>query len=296
MSNPSIFKLHESSDEWGGHWTEQKLNAFSKYVEAYLTILKKHDYWETIYFDGFAGSGTRKDKLQTVLYGQLKLTPHEEHIYKGAAERVVCLDKSFDYYYFVDKQQSLEKLKNKLDLLPKAKGKRMVFRQGDCNEQLKLLAASMRTRKYAALVLLDPFGMDIQWDSIACLKDTKTDVWILIPTGVIVNRLLDAAGKLDYSLRLQSFFGLSEAEIRKEFYIVQKQETLFGENEIIKKIENPIHHIANLYIRQLKTIWSFVTESPKVLYNRRNVPIYHFVFASNNSTAFKIADQIVKKT
>ena len=56
MNDPSTFKLHESSDEWGGQWTEQKLDAFTKYVEAYLTILGKHEYWKTIYFDGFAGS------------------------------------------------------------------------------------------------------------------------------------------------------------------------------------------------------------------------------------------------
>ena len=51
--------LHEPSEEWGGPWTEKKLNAFSKYVWSYLTIMNKYDYWETIYFDGFAGSGTK---------------------------------------------------------------------------------------------------------------------------------------------------------------------------------------------------------------------------------------------
>jgi three-Cys-motif partner protein len=142
--------------------------------------------------------------------------------------------------------------------------------------------------------LLDPFGMDIEWDAIASLNDTKSDVWVLIPTGVIVNRLLDSAGELKYSSRLESFFGLSEQNIRQEFYRTEKHVTLFGESEVVRKIENPIHHIANLYIRQMKVIWKYVTEKPKVLYNRRNVPIYHFVFASNNPTARKIAGQIIQ--
>ena len=53
------------SDSWGGRWTEEKLDAFEKYVNAYLTIMNtfrdKHN-WKLIYFDGFAGSGSRKEK------------------------------------------------------------------------------------------------------------------------------------------------------------------------------------------------------------------------------------------
>lgn len=52
------------SDSWGGRWTEEKLDAFEKYVNAYLTIMnsyrEKYD-WKLIYFDGFAGSGTRNE-------------------------------------------------------------------------------------------------------------------------------------------------------------------------------------------------------------------------------------------
>ena len=57
MNDPSTFKLHESSDVWGGQWTEKKLDAFGKYLSAYLTIFNDKSYYKTIYFDGFAGSG-----------------------------------------------------------------------------------------------------------------------------------------------------------------------------------------------------------------------------------------------
>ena len=52
----------EPGSSWGGAWTEEKLNAFEKYVNAYLTIMNKYrgQYdWKLIYFDGFAGSGSR---------------------------------------------------------------------------------------------------------------------------------------------------------------------------------------------------------------------------------------------
>ena len=50
-----------------------------------------------------------------------------------------------------------------------------------------------------------------------------------------------------------------------------------------------------LYIEQLKTIFKHVTEMPLVLYNGRKTPIFHFACASNNSTAIKIASQIINK-
>src|SRR5690606_41228475 len=90
--------------------------------------------------------------------------------------------------------------------------------------------------------------MQRDWDSIESLKDTRSDIWILVPTGVIVNRLLDKKGELKFLKKLQSFFGLKEEEIRQEFYQTEVQETFFGEIEITRKILKPIEKIANLYL------------------------------------------------
>ena len=56
--------LNEPSP-WGGPWTEEKLDAFEKYVNAYLTIMNQYrdrNEWKLIYFDGFAGSGSRIER------------------------------------------------------------------------------------------------------------------------------------------------------------------------------------------------------------------------------------------
>jgi three-Cys-motif partner protein len=286
--------LNEPPEEWGGPWTEKKLEAFSKYVWSYLTIMKKFPYWKTIYFDGFVGSGTREKQANTDLMQQLKITEEEERTYKGAAERVLGLKElGFDYYYFIDKNDaSLNKLKAKLD--EKFKDKKIVYRSGDANHQITELAKALRTKDYAALVFLDPFGMQINWNAIAELKDTRSDVWILIPTGVIVNRLLDKKAELKFSKKLQSFFGLPIEEIKAHFYEEKKVQTLFGEDEIITKVSQPIEKIARLYVERMKTIWQHVTEEPLVLKNRNGCPIFHFVFASNNQNAKKIAKQIIQ--
>jgi len=292
-------KEKSKSDSWGGPWTEKKLNAFRKYVSAYLKILKGQPQWKTIYFDGFAGSGERKNSNTEAeeIYKQLRFTEDEENVYKGAAERVLTpLDGLlFDFHYFVDaREESLARLKMKLNTMPNSKKTNLKFKAGDCNKWLSELAKALKTDKYAALVLLDPFGMQINWSSIADLKGTRSDIWILVPTGVIINRLLYRSGKLEHVEKLQSFFGLSEEEIKKEFYKKDVAPTLFGnDEEIVTKIVNPIGHIMNLYIRQLKTIWTYVTEQPLRLDNTKGRPLFHLVFASNNANALKIAKQII---
>ncbi|MBU0486537.1 MAG: three-Cys-motif partner protein TcmP [Bacteroidetes bacterium] len=285
------------NDEWGGPWTEIKLETFSKYVEAYLRIMNKNPFWKTIYFDGFAGSGSKEKETKSDLYRQLEISEEEERTYKGAGERVLSLDNSnsFNFYYFIDKEEkSLEKLKAKLQTIIDNSGRTVVFRAGDANMNIKKLAEALRTNEYAALILLDPFGMQIDWDSFKELKNTRSDVWVLVPTGVIVNRLLDKFAKLKHINKLESFFGLSGAEIKAYFYKHEVVQTLFGEEEIVIKVSKPIEKIANLYAKKMKTIWKYVTEEPLRLVNRNGVPIFHFVFASNNPAAVKIANQIIQ--
>lgn len=308
VSKDSEFKLNVSEplSQWGGLWTEEKLDTFTKYVNAYLTIMNKqrNKYgWELIYFDGFAGSGSRCEEINNPsgllleLFQGDRINQDELNLYQGAAERVLSIEQpGFDYNYFIDNNsESTIKLQKKLVKFSSEK-KKLIFRCSDANEQVRKLADALKkSQKLKALVLLDPFGMQVNWDSIKALANTSTDLWILIPTGVIVNRLLDRKAELKHIEILSSFFGLSEIEIRNYFYKKEIIQTLFGKEEIISKVNQPIKKIAELYIKQLSKIFHHVTDKPLVLYNTRNTPIFHFAFASNNATAKNIATQIINK-
>lgn len=297
--------VEEPREEWGGPWTEKKLRAFQNYVVAYLTIMNKHPYWETIYFDGFAGSGTRKEKLTNTLYLELDINEEERTGYKGAAQRLSELNEPyrFDFYYFVDKdEKAVNKLKAKLEPLNVGKKGKLQFKFGDCNAMLQQLADALHQKKtpngnalkYASLLFLDPFGMHINWSSLEALRNTKSDVWILLPTAVIVNRLLDRKGELKASAKLSSYFGLDEEEIRSRFYLPTGQQSMFGDEDQYKKVADPINTISNLYVERLRTVWEYVTEKPLRLNNRKGAPLFHFVFASNNASALSIANDIIK--
>jgi three-Cys-motif partner protein len=296
----------EPNSSWGGSWTEEKLNAFEKYVNAYLTIMNKYrnQYdWKLIYFDGFAGSGSRNEntssednQLMIDLIDEHQIAAEELTPYKGAAERVLNIAQDgFDFYYFIDKDAASSFQLQEI-LTPYQKGKRLEFRHSDANTEVSKLADAMhKNSKLKALVLLDPFGMQVDWSSIERLKGTSTDLWILIPTGVIVNRLLDRKCKLTHIEKLTSFFGKDEAFLKNYFYNTRQETTLFGDTEVVEKVQEPIRMIANLYIQQMKTIFKYVTEEPLVLYNTRNTPIFHFACASNNESAVKIAHEIINK-
>jgi len=293
----------KKQNNWGGNWTEQKLDAFEKYVESYLTIMiaqrKKYGNWpkRIIYFDGFAGSGSRsKETVSNIQHDQIELIDldiqeNETKLYRGSAERVVKLKKQFDEYYFVDSNYSaLSSLKVKLQ--PYC-SERCHYLEGNANNVLIEFSDNL-TSSDVALILIDPFGMQINWASIAQFKEKKVDIWILVPSGVIVNRLLDKKGELKNIKTLEKFFGINEKEIREVFYKKEQACTLFGNEELLVKVSDAIKHIAILYANRLKTIWNYIIDRPLVLMNSKNVPIYHFIFASNNKTAVKIAKRIIE--
>lgn len=302
-----VVKMYTKKN-WGGPWTNDKLDTFQKYVMEYLKIMhsqrRKYQTWpkEIIYFDGFAGGdkyGETKEE-ETILQEFLPyMTKEEANVYKSSPERVLDLDLNFDTYYFIDKnKQNIENLKNQLSQKYPQKINLCQFIPDDANTQLcRLICYLEKDPSKAALILLDPFGMQIKWSSIENLKNCKRiDLWILIPSGVAINRLLDRSGNLKQIKTLKEFYGLDEEEIRNFFYNEKIEKTLLGEEKNkYEKSQNTIKKATELYIIQLKKVFKHVTEEPLELINSRNVPIYHFVFASHNSTALKIASYIINK-
>lgn len=299
---------NSTQKSWGGQWTEDKLDCFQKYVKAYLTIMNSYREkfrWKLVYFDGFAGSGSREqslvaDEKAMSLFGEELHDASELHPYQGAAERVVQIEqqmRGFDEYWFIDKnEQNITSLELKLAEY-QTRGKK-IFRPNDANEEVLNLGRRLREHpKTKVLCLLDPFGMSINWDSIVALAGNGIDLWILVPTGSIVNRLIQKNGELRYPEKLEDFFGLPQQVIFDRFYEKKEAEAnLFDMGrEEVRKVKNIIGEIDQLYRDQLGQIFPYVTPEPLVMRNSRGLPIFHFVCASHNETAVKIAQQIINK-
>ena len=258
-------------NQFGGNWTEAKMEIVVDYAKAYLIIMNKQNWVKTLYFDGFAGSGLIGDA-------------EKEESIKGTALRILDIDqpKPFDIYYFVEKDE-----KNKNAHVVKA----------DCNKKLADMAKFlMENRKYRALAFIDPYGMTVNWDSIEKLKGLGIDFWILVPTGVGVNRLLIRNVEnipKGWLGKLEKFLGLTKEEILAHFYSSKTVNTLFGDETLTNKEEKAINKIGELYRQRLKTVFNFVSES-FVMRNSTNSIMYHFMMATNNETALKLANDVIK--
>ncbi|HPH91794.1 MAG TPA: three-Cys-motif partner protein TcmP [Ferruginibacter sp.] len=264
-----------------------------EYAKAYLNIMNVYANrynWKLLYFDGFAGSG----EIVKIVDDQLQF---DARITIGAARRIIEIDKprSFDEYYFVEKD--LNNFKQLEESTKKAFPKKKIFAtQDDCNKKMLDLSNYLKNPKnknYRTLAYIDPCGMQVEWRSIECLRGIPLDMWVLVPTGLGVNRLLKKNGQISdaWMEKLVKFLGLESEEIENHFY--KKHQNLFGEI-VSMKVEDAIKKSAKLYFNRLKSVFEFFS-NPYELRNSSNSVMYHLFLTSNNKSAITIANDIVKK-
>lgn len=280
-------------NHFGGNWTKIKIEILVEYAKAYLTIMNNRSFFKLLYFDGFAGSGEIVKITDDTEEGTVDVD-----ITIGAARRIIEIDdpRAFDEYYFVEmKPENHKQLEASTKLaFPK---KKIFTIQEDCNKKLIDLANYLRkpnNKNYRTLAYVDPCGMQVEWRSIECLRNLPIDLWILVPTGMGVNRLLKKNGQISdaWVERLKKFLGLEKDEIEKYFY--KKSETLFPDITDIKKEADAIDKSAKLYRSRLKDVFQFVSK-PYELKNSSNSVMFHLFLTSNNEAAIKIGNDIVKK-
>lgn len=99
--------------QFGGGWTDKKLKALSEYLTQYRLIFtanEKARFYTTIYLDGFAGTGERRDSAADQSDEQLSLTPdldREIQEYKrGSAAVALDLESPFDQYVFIPREST----------------------------------------------------------------------------------------------------------------------------------------------------------------------------------------------
>lgn len=279
-------------NQFGGYWTENKIEILVEYAKAYLNIMNTYatQYgWKLLYFDGFAGSGFIK-----------KGTKENQKLIVGAARRILEIEdpRPFDLFYFVEKDgTNADNLRENTELQFQEKNIHIV--STDCNEKIKSMSeflSSPKGRSYKTLAYIDPCGMQLNWSSLETMQKLSVDAWILVPTGMGVNRLLKNDSNISdaWVSKLEIFLGMPRQEILNYFYKEKVNHTLFGEETTTSKELKAIDKSAKLYKQRLASLFSFVSE-PYILKNKSNSIMFHFFMVSNNKTAVKIANQIINK-
>jgi|ERR1051326_1425915 three-Cys-motif partner protein len=285
---------------FGGDWTTQKLDSLRKYLTAYTTALKKTPF-RLAYVDAFAGTGYRNNPKSKIT-GQLAIPELKEEdsqeFLDGSARMALQVEPRFHKYFFIEQNRKrckeLEKLKDEFP----DKRDDINIKQEEANAYLQKFCRTIDWRSRRAVLFLDPYGMQVEWETIKAIGDTKAiDLWILFPLGVAVNRMVTKDGEINelWKRKLDIMFG--DTGWYEEFYRESVSQGFFGEKTRLEKVAN-FDTIGQYFVRRLKTAFYRVAENPRPLYNSRNVPLFLLCFATGNAKgapiAMRIADHILK--
>jgi three-Cys-motif partner protein len=157
----ALFKFDEIGD-----WSEIKLDIVEKYGAAYAKILGAKRF-KKFYIDGFSGAG-RHISRQT-----------DKQI-EGSPARALRISPPFDRYYFIDMNPQKTRYLQKL-----CDGRSDVsIHTGDCNAYLttQLLPTIQYGDYKRALCLLDPYGLDLDWEVMLQAGQSKAiDMFLNFP-------------------------------------------------------------------------------------------------------------------
>lgn len=194
--------------EFGSGHTEAKLVTVEKYLKAFTTALVGK--FTLVYVDAFAGSGASVPKTDKQ---QFRLIETDD-IIDGSTRRALRIAPSFDRFIFIEKLgRNLKSLQGLKEEFP-AKQDKIEILPGDANTELRNFATKLDKRNARAVVFIDPFGLSLDWETIAALgKTERIDLWYLVPSGGMSRQIkldgteLESAQLLDKVLGTQDWRG-----------------------------------------------------------------------------------------
>ena len=264
-----------------GKWSEDKLKLLKKYLEAYTKILRRQSWCRGYYYiDAFAGSGE-------------PLSREEGCIVDGSPRCALSIKHPFTKYVFIEiadwRVEKLKKLQQEFDYLD------IEIKQGDCNQilQEEIIPDLPYESNKRALMFLDPFSLDIEWETLEmAAKQGTIEVFINFPI-MAVNRtvLVSNIRRLSEKQieRMNRFWGTDEWH--RDLYRIGTD--LFGKT-YIEKIPQTGRSLSNLFRNRLKSVFPEVS-TPLIMRNSKNSPLYCLIFAGHKKTGRKIIESIFKR-
>lgn len=182
--------MPEIAQTFGDKHTVQKLETVQRYLQAYATALKFQSF-KLIYVDACAGSGSsvpkasleQPDRNQVLLDGFASPIVDTDEIIVGSAIRALGVSPPFHEYLLNDvKQANVDALRKSVREDFPHLADRVQLTRLDANEMLRNLCTSKNWKETRAVVFLDPFGLQIDYETLRLLGQTKAvDVWYLVP-------------------------------------------------------------------------------------------------------------------
>lgn len=203
------------TQRFGGRWTAEKLTVLGDYLAAYVTALKFQKF-TLHYIDAFAGSGSFVPK------------DGAREVRKGSAQIALGVD-GFHRLHFIEKApKRCAQLRSVIGDEP-----RVVVLEGDANDHLRRICAATNWRSNRAVLFLDPYGMQVDWQTLKAVGQTGAiDVWYLFPLSGVTRQLTRREDRMDEDKRRSLDRVLGTDRWREAFYDTEPAPDLFGHAEV----------------------------------------------------------------
>lgn len=263
-----------------GAWSELKLDIVGKYGAAYTGTFRNFPGIKKFYIDAFSGAG--------------------EHISKASGERVegspsraLKVKPPFDHLYFID----LEAKKTNYLRSLYGDNPKVTIKTGDATQILtqKILPPIKYEDYKRALCLLDPYGLDLDWQVIEMAGKLGTiDIFLNFPVmDMNRNAIWRNPDNVppDGIERMNRFWG--DESWREVAYKDHPQLKLFSAPDKEKQ-DNDI--IATAFGERLRQVAGFnYVAKPLPMSNSKNAIVYYLMLASPKEVARDIIEDIFSK-
>lgn len=279
--------------EFGAKHTALKQEIVLDYLRAYLTAMRKQRF-RLSYIDAFAGSGWRQSSTDADQEGLLP----ENGAAMGCALSVLRMPAAnrFDRYVFGDLskdnvlslQAAYQAALASGENVPPSGAVQILH--GDANDLVEAECRRLEGLRYdRAVMFLDPFGMQVSWRMLERIaKSGKIDLWLLIPTGIALTRVMPRHGEVPAKWRkaLDRFFG--GPDWQSELFTSTAPD-LFG--NISQRREATLQDITNYVLKRLRDLFGAGVH-PSGLELRiagRHAYLLAFACANPNPSAYRLA-------
>jgi three-Cys-motif partner protein len=238
------------------------------------------------YIDAFAGSVRPRAKED------------EERYIDGSPLRALQTEPQFDGYWFVDlSPRRIERVQRLRTEFPSCA---INVHQGNCNEILcnEIVPQLPYSSKQRAFVFLDPYGLQVDWETVRELANTRTcDIFVNFSV-MGVTRLLprDQNPEPEVIEQLSKVMGSTNwiTQIYREPPEIQLD--IFGNSTepILRRDTIQGEWLASLYTEQLGSLFQNVSR-PVLMRNSTNSVLYALCLASHNKTAVNITNDIFNR-
>lgn len=299
--------------QFGGTWSESKLDCVEQYVTQYLKVMQNEPWWTLHYIDAFAGRGRQvlgrgpgtSHALEVEsFFGDDSDCRDTREFLIGSAIRALSASRKaarpFDRFVFVDS----DKLAcHELDSLisedfPELRLAVTVHCE-DANAALERHISATDWNGVRAVVFLDPYGMEVSWATVQHLASTGAcDVWYLFPLcGVI--RMMTNNGQIpeSWKTKLDQVFGTPDWF--GEFYRPSGQQSLLDDEENAQLKDASTIHVVDYVRHRLQDVFPAVSNAG-ILRNSKGAPLFALVLGVSSHSprarriAVDIADHLVK--